>query len=218
MKTKLLLIVLLLLTACGGGGGSDPVEVIDPPPDTKPHLYSYTVNTDGGTRTYSGKGVKVNGIIYTAPTSIADSNFIVSCEIIGNEVRLFSYKTRDIVVNFTDGDQSGHHLTLVDEGEINELSLSDLNGEWFNLSSAGMFGDPIVTLIYNDGQITGTDTLGCNITGEAFESDGVIGVSLELDDCAHSGSYHGSIRVDGNTIIGSVSGESYGFTLLYNKG
>lgn len=219
MKTKLLSITLLLLAACGGGGGGPEVEETPTLPIVeRPHLYSYTVSNDADTRSYTGKGVKVNGIIYTAPALISNSDFVVSGEIIDNQIRLFSYKSRGLVVSFTDGDQSGHHLTLIDEGVINELSLSDLDGEWFNNSSAGMFGDAVVSLVYDNGSIAGADTNGCGITGETFKSDSVIGISLVLTDCLHAGDYHGSLRVDGDSIIGAVVSESYGFTLLYNKG
>lgn len=212
-------IILLLISACGGGGGSSEVEPTPPPIVIEsPKLYSYTVTNDADSRVYAGNGVKVNGIIYVSPTTIADSDFVVSGEIIGNEVRLFSYKTRGLVVSFTDGDNSGLHLNLEELWDLNAHSLSDLNGEWFNLASSGMFGEPIVTLVYDNGQITGTDTDGCNITGEAFESDDVIGIELTLTDCAQSGDYHGSLRVEGDKIIGAVSSNDNGFSLLYTKG
>lgn len=216
---KLIPIILLLISACGGGGGGS--EVKDPPPPIiieGPYLFSYTVTLDADPRSYTGTGVKVNGILYVAPDGIADSSFTVSGEIIDNHVRLFSYVSRGLVQDFTDGDNSGLNLELIDEGEIPEQSLSDLNGQWFNSEYAGSFGDPVVTLVYQDGQITGTDTTGCNITGEAFESDGVIGIELTLADCEQSGDYHGSLRVEGNKIIGAVSSGNYGFSLLYTRG
>jgi hypothetical protein len=210
-----LITVLIFIFIIGCGGGSSTVDPVKLPPPSLPHLFSYIVTVDGDTRRYTGQGVEVNGIIYVAPTTLGNSEFVVMGEIINNEVRLFSYVTRELVVSFTDGDDSGYHLTLNDDGPIDVLQLSDLNGDWSNVSSAGMFNDPIMMLTYEDGKITGEDTLNCIINGEAFESDFVIGIELTLTNCAHSGTYYGSLRTNGDNIIGAAVSDNFGLVINY---
>lgn len=200
---------------CGGGGGSkepDPVIITLP---TTAILYSYTVTLDADTRSYTGKGVSVNDIIYVSPSTLSDSGFSVVGEIIGNEVRLFDYVTRNLVVQFTNGDDSGYHLEVSEVKQMPKISLSNIPGQWFNNSSAGMFGDAIMSLSNDSGVISGSDTSGCAVNGEIFESDNALGVELTLSDCDDSGEYYGSMYLDGGKIIGSVIGVDKGIMLNY---
>ena len=115
MNKLILSIILLILTGCGGGGSDEkPREQVIV--DDRAILYSYTVTSDFDTRSYTGRGVSVNDIIYMTPTLISDSSFTVVGEISGDDVRLFSYSTRGLAVQFTNGDNSGYHLELNEIG------------------------------------------------------------------------------------------------------
>lgn len=211
-----LISIIFLLTIIGCGGGSSKAPVIEQGPDAKKAiLYSYTVTNDNDTRSYTGKGVSVNGVIYMAPTLISSSDFTVVGDITDGEVRLFSYINRGLVVSFVDGDNSGYHLELNEIGFIDKVSINNIPQEWFNFGYSGSFGDIVTTLTNNDGDLIGSDTAGCNINGEIFDLDGVIGIELNILDCDYSGSYYGALRVGENSIIGSVTNDNNGIMINY---
>lgn len=218
MKNLTLILILISITACGGGGGKDepiaPVEPVEPV-----IFYTYKVARDGDTRSFNGRGVKVNDILYAYPTTLANSEFVAVGEIINDsETRLFSYIGRTIIADFVNGDTSGYSLEVFDGEIVPTQSLSLLDGQWNNHSSAGQFGDTVLSLTYDSGKITGSDSKNCVINGEAYKLDGVIGVHLNLSLCDDSGDYYGALTVESNSIRGAVTSENRGISLNFTKG
>lgn len=209
-------IILMLITACGGSESrtDDPI-IVEPPNNTDPILYHYKVTISGNTQFYEGEGVKIGETIYLTPNVIADSSFVVIGEITNDDVRLFSYVSRTIVADFTDGDLSGYDLELTEIGILPKADIGSLTGEWFNQSFDGLFGDDVVVLVNDNGDLSGTDSTGCNISGQVNESDGVFAIELTLIDCVTTGFYSGSLRFNGTVIIGALTSNDYGIMLSY---
>lgn len=212
----LMLAASLSLVACSGGSSKSDDPIVEPlPVPASAMLYEYTVTLDGESRSYTGEGVSINDVIYMTPKLLSSSGFSVVGEIAGDDVRLFDYTTRGLVAAFTNGDDSGYHLELEPIKELEPMSVSSVSEQWYNTSSAGIFGDTIMTLVNDNGEITGTDTDGCNVVGEIFELDSVIGIEIILSDCDFTGDYHGALRIEGDHILGAATSATNGIMFNY---
>lgn len=211
---NLVLIASVLLASCGGGSGGD--EQIEPQPTTPPptpvtKIMEYRLTQNGSTQSYTGHCIESKEIFYCYPTVIANSPYVVSATIEGDKVKLFSYATRGLIGEFSG--TSGHTLTML---EVGAVAAGNLNGEWFNKSSAGSAGDAIISATYSDGTLTATDTNGCYMSGTIVPDGQLYSAHLTIVDCAEAGEYVGAIHVTNEQVRGAVSSGEHSLVLDFN--
>lgn len=216
MKKLTVLILLCIIVGCGGGSGKDEKQVITEEQIIPTiELYDYSVTRNDSNQSYNGKCISLYDILYCYPTTIADSLFVVSAKIKDDNVKLYSYFDRDLMVEFNIGDNSGYNLNLT---EVGLADLGSIDGVWYNKSYAGLFGDIIITAVYSDKFISATDTSGCNISGEVNPVGGIYTVDLTVIDCPDHGEYSGAIHAIDGQIRGSASNENKSIILDFNVG
>lgn len=210
----ILLCIIVFVVGCGGGSGKDENLIITEDPVTPIiEMYNYSVTRNDLDQSYNGKCVYLRDNFYCYPVSIADSPFVASAKIEDDNVKLFSYFDRSLIVEFNIGGDSGYNLSLT---EIGLADLGSIDGVWYNKSYAGLFGDIIITAIYDDGVIHATDTSGCNISGSIKPLGGIYSVDLMVVDCPDEGEYSGALHVIDGQIRGSVSNENKSLILDFN--
>lgn len=218
-KLTIIIFLFLGLTACGGGSGETQEPEPTPPTPTPTEqliVYDYIVSSESDTRSYQGRGVAINGIIYASPKSVSSSSYTVTAQIEGDKVRLFSYVTRGLVLEFENGDTSGYTLELTEVKVIQPFNISAVGSVLYNSSSAGAFGETIMNLSNDSGILTGDDTNGCIVSGEIYKTDSSNGIDLVLTDCGQAGEYFGSVRLEGDRLIGVATSENHGININYS--
>jgi len=214
MKKLIVLILLCIIVGCGGGSDKDEKQAITEEqiiPTVE--LYDYSVTRNNSNQSYNGRCVSLYDSLYCYPVTITDSLFVVSAKIKDDNVKLYSYFDRNLIVEFNAGDDSGYNLNLTDVGLAD---LGSIDGVWYNKSYAGLFGDIIITAVYSDKSISATDTSGCNISGSINPLGGIYSVDLIVIDCLDSGEYSGAIHAIDGQIRGSASNENKSIILDFN--
>lgn len=211
---KYLLTIILFITGCGSSN-PQPIEppMIPIPVPQVEQLYSYSVKVENETRSYNGLCIETDKL-YCYPTTIANSEFVVSAVIDGDNVKIYHYVTRELVIEF-------HRLQIspytLEVQKLGAVDIKDLNVEWFIKDFAGMILDePVLSITFDNNILSGTDTAGCFYEGEATPLHNIYILDVTVSLCDDAGEYTGAIHTPQKQLRGLITNGEKAILIDFN--
>lgn len=197
MKTIMLSSVLIALCGCSADQVIDQINEMPQEPVVT-EVYEYF---DYQYQDYTGRCRRLDDIAYCYPKVIADSDFTVTATI--------DFNTRELkVFDFTTWQLKFNDVVNVDMTPVDIESDVSVDGYW---SPRLYFNEDYIELTYQSGELMGTTTQGCTVSGN---TNGYT-INLNLSGCAVEGDYQGLLTISGNRIDGMVSNGQYGAAVFY---